>query len=107
MRKLRIQDAVREFVHEHVDGVCKPNCYGCFLVAEATKDVEEVEEKLTVALLQIEIWKQYHALLGEELNDLAVLATMRGWKSKRAEEGKRFREKLGLEPVADKRNEGP
>ncbi len=36
----RVEEAVREFTHDHDEGVCKPECYGCFIILEAKKDVE-------------------------------------------------------------------
>ena len=94
----------------HDDPAKCPTYYdGCNCTVETLKHnlncLMLVEEERDSLLLQNEVWKQYHALLGEELNDLAVLATMHGWKSTRFEEGKRFREKLGLEPGTLKQKE--
>lgn len=38
----RTEDAVREFSHQHDEGVCKPECYGCFIIREAKADVDAV-----------------------------------------------------------------
>lgn len=40
MTKLRVEEAVREFSHQHDEGVCRPDCYGCFIIREAKADIE-------------------------------------------------------------------
>jgi hypothetical protein len=42
----------------------------------------------------IEIQDEYIHLLGEELNELVVLAHIHGWESKRYEDGKKLREEI-------------
>lgn len=42
----------------------------------------------------IETQKEYIKLMSDELNELAVLASNRGWKSSRYEAGKLLREKI-------------
>lgn len=42
----------------------------------------------------IALQEEYIALLCEELNDTAQQAAIRGWKSKRVEQGERLREKI-------------
>ena len=42
----------------------------------------------------IEAKNEYIKLMSEELNELAVLASNRGWKSSRYEAGKAIREKI-------------
>jgi hypothetical protein len=39
-------------------------------------------------------WEAYANLLGDELNDIIVLATVHGWKSQRIEKGRELREKI-------------
>ena len=42
----------------------------------------------------IKTYKEYIELLEEELNELAILASIRGWKSYRFEAGKKLRDKI-------------
>lgn len=42
----------------------------------------------------IEAYDNYLKLLGEELDELAMMAIMHGWGSKRVEQGKILREKI-------------
>lgn len=42
----------------------------------------------------IQVYKEYIQLLGDELNELAILASNRGWKSNRFEAGKKLRDKI-------------
>ena len=44
----------------------------------------------------IKLLLDYVDLLGAELDELALFAANRGWKSSRAEEGKRIRQALGI-----------
>jgi hypothetical protein len=42
----------------------------------------------------IKAYEDYILLLGEELNEVVSIAYMKGWKSKRVEQGKILREKI-------------
>lgn len=41
-----IDDSIREFVHDHDDGVCKPTCYGCFRVNEGKRALALQREQI-------------------------------------------------------------
>lgn len=40
------------------------------------------------------VFKEYAQLLGDEINDMAVFASVHGWKSSRIEQGKLLRDKI-------------
>lgn len=42
----------------------------------------------------ISLYEQYIELVGEELSELAVMASVRGWKSSRVKQGEDLREKI-------------
>lgn len=46
-----IRSSVREFMHQHDDGKCRQDCYGCFIVSEG-------ERALAVANLQVESMRE-------------------------------------------------
>jgi len=83
-----IRSSVREFVHRHDEGVCAPDCYGCFLVSEGLRALAAERAALM----------EYINLLGDECNDHAMFMASRfqNWKSPRYEEGVRLRKKLGI-----------
>lgn len=42
----------------------------------------------------VKAYKDYAQLLGDEINEMAVFASVHGWKSSRIEQGKVLREKI-------------
>lgn len=42
------------------------------------------------------LWNDYVKLLVSEIDEIVHLATNHGWKSRRYEQGRRYRERLGL-----------
>lgn len=85
-------DRLRDFLHG--SGKCrkvlakgnKCKCPSCDL--ERIMDAFDKRGKL-IGLLD-----EYHGLLGEELNEVCVLATIHGWQSSHIEEGKELRKKI-------------
>lgn len=55
---------------------------------------------------ETDLWRQYVALLGKEVCEIAPIAHTYGWRSTRNEEGKKLREQLGLDQYWDK-EKGP
>lgn len=62
----------------------------------AAEAARVLEARLDTAIFQIEDWRKYVALLGEELRGVVGIAAAHGWKSSCYEEGRRLRQKLGL-----------
>ena len=69
------------------------------LVHKALYDTVERERDETTqerdgALALLALTEEFLALLGDELHETAVIATLHGWKSRRYEQGKILREKI-------------
>jgi hypothetical protein len=74
-------------------------CMWCSAL-EAAKDYAEVAMRnigeRDAALAEVENWRKYAKLLGEEIDELAPSASNRGWKSTRYEAGVELRKALGI-----------
>lgn len=57
---------------------------------EIQKLIKERDEAREIAA----VFKEYAQLLGDEINEMAVFASVHGWKSSRIEQGKVLREKI-------------
>ena len=51
---------------------------------------------------EIELLREYVALLGKELAETAIISHTHGWRTSRFEEGKALRKKLGMQMVYEK-----
>ena len=85
--KLRVEEAVREYMHQHDDGVCRPDCMGCFIIQEAKADMKALElqtGRLRDMLNKIRGWA-YRDQFGPKPTDLAgrILALIEDGKSEK------------------------
>lgn len=82
--------------HEKLDAI---GVLGCCFECQADHDT------MRNALLQIDAWERYHALLAEELESAVGTAYIHGWRStpERIEAGKKFRAELGILDNTEKR----
>jgi hypothetical protein len=41
-----IDDSIREFCHDHDEGICKPDCYACFQFREGKRALDLQREQI-------------------------------------------------------------